>query len=365
MRELREILDAFHELTERGETAVLASLVHASGSTYRRPGARMLIRADGSFLGLLSGGCLEGDLVEHAARVRREGQPTLVHYDATVEDDMIWGLGLGCAGRVEILLEPIDATHPGPLRWLEAWLGTRTHGAMATDLSPERLGQRVAFDLEAGCRPGPGAEVDPELEGWLRDAVTTGRGRRFEREGRDLAIEEVAPPLRLVVFGAGPDAGPVVRLAQDLGWETHVADGRPAYARAEAFPGARVVCAPADEAVASVGVDADTFALVMTHHYLHDRALLASLLPGPAAYIGLLGPKARADDLLADLEAQGAGPEDGADARLHAPAGLDLGGEGPEAIALALIAEVQAYAAGRSGGWLRDRKGPIHDPDAG
>ncbi len=357
---MREIQPAFRALAARGETGVLASLVHAAGSTYRRPGARMLIRPDGSTLGLLSGGCLEGDLVEHAARVRAQDRPALVHYDATGEDDVIWGLGLGCAGLVDILLEPVDAARPGPLPWLEAWHADRTVGAIATDLRPERLGARVSFDTETGTRAAAGAESDPELERWLREAVAPGRGRRITQDSRDVAIEVVVPPLRLVVFGAGPDAEPVVRLAGELGFETHVVDGRPAYAREESFPGARVLCVPAEEAVAAVSVDADTYALVMTHHYLHDRALLADLLPGPAAYIGLLGPKARAEDLLEDLGLADGPP----DPRLHAPAGLDLGGEGPEAIALSLIGEVQARAAGRSGGWLRGRKGPIHDADA-
>ena len=140
-------------------------------------------------------------------------------------------------------------------------------------------------------------------------------------------------------------------------------DGRPAYARPERFPGARVRCLPAEEAVAGVGVDRDTYAVVMNHHYLHDRAILGDLLGSAAPYVGLLGPKRRADDLLADLATGGVRFGDEELARLHAPAGLDLGGEGPEAIALALVGEILAIARGRRGGWLRDRKGPINDPE--
>jgi xanthine/CO dehydrogenase XdhC/CoxF family maturation factor len=176
-------------------------------------------------------------------------------------------------------------------------------------------------------------------------------------------VEVVPPPRRLVVFGAGPDAAPVARLGVELGFEVELVDHRSAYARPERFPGARVHLVPTEEAVARVGVDRDTYVLVMTHHYLIDRALLSALLPSAIPHVGLLGPKQRADDLLADLERLGIQLSADQRARLHAPAGLDVGGEGPEAIALSLLAEVMAVAEGRPGGWLRDRKGPIHEPE--
>jgi xanthine/CO dehydrogenase XdhC/CoxF family maturation factor len=155
----------------------------------------------------------------------------------------------------------------------------------------------------------------------------------------------------------------VARIAVELGWDVELVDHRAAYARPGPFPGARVHLAAADEAVARVGVDRDTYVLVMTHHYLVDRTLLSELLPSPAPYIGLLGPSRRAQDLLAEVEQMGIALTTEQQARLHAPAGLDIGGDGPEAIAVSLLAEVVAVAESRPGGWLRDRKGPIHDPD--
>ena len=357
MRELRDILAAFHALRE-GDTAVLASVVHAAGSTYRRPGARVLVLPGDEMIGLISGGCLEGDLLEHAARVRGSGTPSLVRYDATTEDDIVWGLGLGCAGVVEVLLERVSQDHPGPLPLLAARLDARETGAFATALEGEQLGRRWVLQPDGTFEGRP----DDDIRTALVEALRAGRSRRIVTARGGVAIEVVRLPLRLVVFGAGPDAGPVVRLAHELGWDVELLDPRPAYARPDRFPGTRVHCVPADEAVAYAGVDEDTYAIVMTHHYLHDRMLLADLLPTRSPYLGLLGPKQRTEDLLADLAGQGVVFSEEQRARLHGPAGLDLGGEGPEAIALSLIAEIQAVSEGRPGGWLRARKGPIHDP---
>ncbi len=358
MRELREILAALEGLSER-DIAVLASVVRAEGSTYRRPGARMLMLPDDTMIGLIGGGCLEGDLLGHATEVRSSGRPRVVHYDATREDDVIWGLGLGCAGIVDVLLEPVSKQWPGPLAWLGAWRTARATGAFATALEEGRLGQRWA--LHPGGRL-EGAAAGESLRAALRDALASGRSRRLRTSEGEIAIEVAHPPLRLVVFGAGPDAVPVAHLALELGWDLELVDPRPAYARPERFPGARVHCATAEEAVARVGVAGDTYTLVMTHHYLYDRAILADLLVSPVPYVGLLGPKRRAEDLLADLAGQGVRLSDDQVARLHGPAGLDLGGEGPETIALSLVSEILAVDQERSGRWLRDRKGPIHDP---
>lgn len=357
MRELRDILAAFYAL-RAGDTAVLASVVHAAGSTYRRPGARLLVLPGDETIGLISGGCLEGDLLEHAERVRRSDSPLLVHYDATTEDDIVWGLGLGCAGIVDVLLERVSRDQPGPLAWLAAWLDARETGAIATALDSELLGRRWALHQGGTFERDP----DSEIRSALAKALRARRSRRITTARGTVAIEVVRPPLRLVVFGAGPDVGPVVRLARELGWDLELFDPRPAYARPDRFPGTRVHCVPAEEAVACAEIDEDTYAIVMTHHYLHDRAILAGLLPTSSPYVGLLGPKQRADDLLADLANRGVTLSEEQRARLHAPAGLDLGGEGPETIALSLIAEIQAVSESRRGGWLRARKGPIHDP---
>ena len=137
MRELRNILGAFDQLVAAGDGAVLASVVAVNGSTYRRPGARTLILPDETTIGLVSGGCLEGDLTLRAREVRADGRPRLAHYDSTQESDIVWGLGLGCAGMVDVLLERVDSRHPGPLEWLRECLAARQPGVIVSALGPE------------------------------------------------------------------------------------------------------------------------------------------------------------------------------------------------------------------------------------
>lgn len=357
MRELREILRHWRRLSSEGGVGVLASVVHAEGSTYRRAGARVLVLPDERSVGLLSGGCLEGDLLLRARRVRESGEAVLVRYDGTA-DDLVWGLGLGCAGIVEVLLEPVDAARPGPLAWLDECLAARRPGVLATVLASP--------DLALGTRFVDGGDGAPAAIRRAMERVRSeGRTRAFEEPGTRALLEFVEPPLPLLVLGAGPDAAPVVGLAVELGWEVTVADARPAYARREHFPAAREVLRVAPEdAPARLEVGPETVAIVMTHHYLHDKVLLRWLLTTRARYVGMLGPRQRTLDLLRDLRDEGFEPAEESLTRLHAPAGLDIGGEGAQEIALSLAAEIRAVLAGRRGGPLRERKGPIHDPVA-
>jgi xanthine/CO dehydrogenase XdhC/CoxF family maturation factor len=357
VRELRDILEAFEGIGP-GEAGVLASVVRTEGSTYRRPGARMLVLPDEELVGLISGGCLEGDLLEHSRAVRASGEPRLVRYDHSGEDDVMWGLGLGCAGAVDVWLERVDAAHPGPLPALRRWLAGRERGALATALDGPRAGTRRTTD-GAGLE-GPLAEAD--VDAALGEALASGRGGRFPLAGADVCIEVFTPPLRLALFGAGPDARPLVRAAAGLGWDVVVCDHRPAFAKPERFPEATVREVGVEHAVGEADVDASTHAVVMTHHFENDGKLVRALLASAAPYIGVLGPQRRTGDLLAGLESGGfsIGPDERA--RIFGPAGLDLGADAPHEIALAIVAEIQDVAAGRDGGRLRERSGPIHDP---
>jgi xanthine/CO dehydrogenase XdhC/CoxF family maturation factor len=361
MRELRDILDAYERLSDCGEAGVLASVVHVEGSTYRRTGARMLVLPDETLVGLISGGCLEGDLLEHARRVRATGAPELVKYDHRGEDDIVWGLGLGCAGAVDVWLERVDRAHPGPLAWLATWSDARENGALATALSGRRAGERRALGAQSGLA---GTLAHAAVDAALRECLASGGGRHFAVPalGGDVLIEVVRTPLRLALFGAGPDAIPLARFARELGWDVAVMDHRAAYAVADRFPGADVRLAEVPLLVERAEVDARTHAVVMTHHYLHDRTILRGLLASAAPYVAVLGPKQRTRDLLADLEKEGAAVGEDERARVFGPAGLDIGADAPEEIALAICAEVQAFASRRPGGALRKRKGPIHEP---
>ncbi|HEX2486860.1 MAG TPA: XdhC family protein [Myxococcota bacterium] len=355
MRELRDIAAAFDALAP-GEVAVLATVVYVEGSTYRRAGARALVLPDERVVGLLSGGCLEGDLVLRAREVSARRAAERVRYDHRGEDDLLWGLGLGCAGLVDVLLQPVSREAPGPLPRLREALAGPGPALVATVVARE--GEAApALGAEAALSSGERAAL--EASG-LRARTRWREGQGFRVE---LLEERIAPPTTLVVFGAGPDAAPVVRLAAALGYAVRVVDPRPGLARPERFPEADaiVACEP-DDAVSRSGVTPNDVAIVMTHHYLHDRAILGALLEAPPRYVGVLGPKRRTEDLVRDLRESGRAPAPEALERLHAPAGLDVGADGADEIALALLAEATAVLAGRRGGPLRERKGPIHEP---
>jgi xanthine/CO dehydrogenase XdhC/CoxF family maturation factor len=314
-----------------GQPAVLATLVHVAGSSYRRPGARLLLLPDGTRVGSISGGCLEEDVLARARRVLASGASEIAVYDTTSENDLVWGVGLGCQGVVQIVLERIEVARP-------AWVA-----ALATNLR-----QRRATDLAVGwgkTRPSG-----------TRLAVTAA-DRGDEPDFR----ETIAAPPALVICGAGDDAQPLVRLAKELGWHVSVSDTRAAYATPERFPGAdRVMAAPVPECCRGFADDDRTFVVVMTHRYADDREYLRELLPRALPYLGQLGPRKRTDRLLEELARTGTTMEPAYLAKLHAPVGLDLGGGTPETVALAIVAEIQARLAGHAGGSLRDRPGPIH-----
>lgn len=363
MRELRDILTALEGLQRRGEAAALATVVRARGSTYRREGARLLVLPDGRTVGSISGGCLEGDVTEVAREVLQTGRPRLLTYDLTSDDDSVWGLGLGCNGAIDVFVERVKEDAVTALR--RAVEGRHAVAVVTVLSSPEgrpEPGTRLTVPEEG---PGEGSLGDPALDGRVvelaRRQLDSRKSTTLSVEGIQVFVEAVTPPLPLVICGAGHDAGPLVRMAHQLGWRVTVVDSRPAFAVRDRFPEAdEVVLARDDEVVRVVPVDSHTCVVVMTHNFLHDVALLRGLLSTPARYIGLLGPRARTERLLAELETSGVRVDDAQRARLYAPVGIDIGAESPEEIALSILAEIQAVRAGRPVPSLRDRPGPIH-----
>lgn len=330
MKELPAIVTAL--VAPDAQPAVLATLVSVEGSSYRRPGARLLVSAAGGRLGSISGGCLEEDVMARAARVHATGRPDAVVYDTTSENDLVWGVGLGCHGIVRVLLEKVPPQPPWARALAENFKRRRTTALAITHGGEDSAtwGTRLA---------APGDCADPDR----------------------LFLEMVAPPPPLVIFGAGDDAQPLARLARELGWQITVADPRAAFATVERFPMAdALVVGPAEALVEKTAPGPDTLAVVMTHHYVHDVPLLRALLARPLAYLGLLGPRKRAEKILADLAAQGVAISAEQRARLHAPVGLDLGADSPEQVALSMVAEMQAVLARRNARPLRERTQPIH-----
>lgn len=304
----------------------LATLVSVGGSSYRRTGARRVISPNGSSLGAISGGCLEQDLQTRAfALLKSSNNSELVTYDTKSENDLLWGTGTGCHGVVKILLERVSA-YP---EWAEHVLSAQQH-------------RRVVYlqtnwgnhDSNSGTR---GSSPSPET-------------------GHQTLQQIIEPTHRVVVFGAGDDAVPLSHFIRDLGWEHIICDPRKEFATSARFPAADLVkCCPVDHAVTEVDWDDHTVAVVMTHHYRYDLPLLKVLVPMQLPYLGLLGPKERGERLLRDA---GFDPQT---AGLHNPIGLDLGGDGSEAVALSIVAEIQAHLHRRNAQPLRNRTKPMHD----
>jgi len=333
MFELQSILQALAERPQ--EPAVLCTLVRVEGSSYRTPGARMLYYSDGFRTGMISGGCLENDTALRAQQILRSDRPAeTIIYDTTSENDLVWGVGLGCHGRVHVFIEKL----PRPPRW--------TAGLAAN------LASRQPTSLAVVYRADNSALLGTHLTADLPAAAVS---------GVEIFREIIAPPPSLVIFGAGDDAQPLARLALELGWHVTIADPRPAQATPDRFPGAhRLVTGPVENLTGLVDPVPEALGVVMTHHYVHDLPLMRQLLPRPLAYLGLLGPRMRTEKILATLEAEGLSITPEARARLHAPVGLDLGATTPEGVALSILAEMQARLAGRAPIHLRDRCAPIH-----
>jgi xanthine dehydrogenase accessory factor len=337
----------FRGYRERREPLVLATIVHTIGSTYRKSGAQMLLAADGSAAGLLSGGCLEADLMERARKVLDTGEAMIAEYDTRSSDDLIWGIGLGCEGAMRILLTKLHAGNDyQPFAYVDEC--RREHIAAgfalvtASDNPSFRLGKAYWGENKL---PAP---VQAALESAARRSNRAERAvASVQADGATFLVTPIELPIRLLVLGAGPDAMPLVEIAGLMGWQVAVFDHRPAYAVSERFPRAhRVAVNPANALSQVVGAAHFDAAVVMSHHLTSDESYLRALADSSIPYIGLLGPAPRRARLLGDIgdKAHGLGE------RLHGPIGLDIGANSPETIALAIVSEIQAVLAGRHGG---------------
>ncbi len=373
MSEITDVLAAIESMSAQGQKMALATIVAVRGSTYRRPGARLLVPEEGVPIGNISGGCLEGDVADMARVVMDEGTARLAGWDLTADDDAVWGLGLGCNGAIEVFIEPAEeaALVASALRAaLEEDRPICVITAIESEDAAVEPGARIVVrpDTDAGPDGSLGsASLDAEAVAAARELLAAERSEvRTLTGGVRAFIEVLEPPLRLLVCGAGHDAIPLTRAAAGLGWNAIVVDDRPAFLTTDRYPDAGgFVHVEAPELTAkTTPIDAHTFAVVMTHNFLRDKEYLRSLLESPAVYIGMLGPGARTERLLMELRDEGVTITDEDRARTHGPAGLDLGAEGPEEIAQSIVAEIIAVKRARGGGFLKERPGPIHDRPA-
>jgi xanthine/CO dehydrogenase XdhC/CoxF family maturation factor len=383
MNEVRTLVKAFDAANVRGERCALATVVSVEGSSYRRPGARMLVCEGGTSTGTISAGCLESDVIEHAKRVIKAGATKLVEYDtASTSDEMAWGLGLGCNGIVRVLVEPLAhgslyaaalrrscEAHDNVAPVLVATVYQHTPSESAPAAARVETGARLFINHEGEVsREKLSDRVAAVLEGEMRELSRGGEtsgARVCDVDGGAVKVfvETLLPPVQLVVFGAGHDALPVVELARQLGWQTEVVDPQARPASLSRFAMAdRVTLARPEDVGAQVSITPRTLTLLMSHNYSHDLALLRFLLASPARYIGVMGPRKRTERMLSELAAgeDAFRPEEADLARLYSPAGLDIGANAPAEIALSIVAEMRAVLDVRRGGMLRERRGSIH-----
>lgn len=372
MNESQAILEGFESSQKNGEITFLATVVKTQGSTYRRPGAKMLMTNTGRTIGTISAGCLENDVFEHTQQRMSDGEPIVVTYDSTASEDILWGFGLGCNGIVQVLIERLERESiPNAIAFTQECFHQKHLGIIATVFAFEG-----AVEVKLGSRlllyPDGKFITDIKDANLIQSLIADSQAAFANQKSRisnyqlalgsaEVFIEVIQPPTPLVIFGAGYDAVPVAQFAQALGFHVTVVDCRANEATRARFPLPYDVILSGREIVhKQIFIDDYTVAVVMTHNYLDDLEILKILLPSPARYIGVLGPKLRTERLLEDLRSQGIVYNTEQLKRLHSPIGIDIGADTPEGIAIAIIAEIQAVLTNRSGNFLRNRNQPIH-----
>jgi xanthine dehydrogenase accessory factor len=372
MKEIQAIIQAFEAAQQQEKQTALATVVHVQGSSYRRPGARMLITADGQLTGAISGGCLEGDALRKALLVMERQQPMLVTYDTTDEDDAKLGVGLGCEGIIHIVIEPILPDRPdNPIQLLKNISTQRQHAVLVMLFS---LNDRREVQPGTCLLQLPGGNVTARVgNDGLQKAITAdaktafinqvSATKTYVSEGKQFTafIELIKPAVSVVIIGAGNDAIPVAQMANLMGWQVTVADGRPAYATAARFPTAnQVLVTKPDQVIEQITIDAQTVFVLMTHNYNYDLKVLRQLITQRVTYIGMLGPRKKLVRMLDELKTEGIEPTAEQLATVYGPVGLNIGAENAEEIALSIIAEIKAVIAGRTGECLRNSVDTIH-----
>ena len=365
MHELQEIIKAFEVNQQQGENTFLATIVNSFGSTYRQKGAKMLITETGEIVGTLSGGCVENDIFQYTKQISDE--PLLISYDATSEEDLIWGFGLGCNGAVQILLEKLDYSWKlSPLNLINECLTNKKHGAIATIFEIEG-----EIDVKLGSRffvyPDNTTHTDIQeqnLKKAITDDTISAKNTRQSTVNKyqsslgsvDVFIEVITPPLSLIIFGAGRDVLPVAKLAKAIGWQVTVVDCRAQEKTYQRFAFAdNIILTRRDIISQQISVDENDVAVVMTHNYFDDYNIIKFLLPTKISYLGVMGSKNRIAKIIEDLNPTKTQLE-----KLYSPIGLDIGADTPAEIANSIISEIQAVSSKRNASFLKYRSQPLH-----
>ncbi|GAB3004379.1 XdhC family protein [Cyclobacterium sediminis] len=373
MKEIKEIIKAYNLAVQHNEKTALATVVKVEGSSYRQPGARMLITENGALTGAISGGCLEGDALKKAQMVIFKQQSMLVTYDTTDDDDAKFGVGLGCNGIIHILIEPIvENKENNPIQLLKACTTNRAPKVLVTlfDLKNNRASQPgtlLLFQEKEAISSQAFKQIKTEVQNSILEACSTvfthskSLIQSIEQSNFTAFVENMQPSIRLNIIGAGNDVLPLVKLAKAMGWDIVIADGRSDLVTPTRFPEAiSLLRGKANEVAAQLKVDRKTAVVLMSHNFNYDLEILKGLYPYNCPYIGVLGPKKKLLKLMDQLANQDIALQEKEENLIFGPMGLDIGAESPEEIALSILSEVKAVMAGNVGGHLRAKNGPIH-----
>jgi xanthine/CO dehydrogenase XdhC/CoxF family maturation factor len=366
MKEIKRILHIYDQIDLSQRKLALATVVYVEGSAYRRPGARMLISDDGRWEGAISGGCLEGDALRKARQVILDGRSTVVRYDTMDDDANSLGVGLGCNGIIDVFIEPIDPTDTfNPIALLRDFVQRRDQRVIATVYRSD-----AATTLSAGTRFVCMDKSGDAIPVWLLNDVETvmDLGKplttTYLLDGGfvDVFIERIDPGIELVIFGAGYDTIPLTNLATEIGWQVTITEDCIAHLSPKRFPQATCMLY-ADAAVVTqkITITDRTAAVLMSHNYKYDLAVLTNLLATSVPYIGVLGPRKRYEKMQTEWRRAGQHFSPQVLNQVHSPIGLDLGAETPDEIALSILAEIKAFFSQRTGGFLKEKVGPIHE----
>lgn len=379
MKELKSIIDTYNKIDFEKHQAAIATVVRVEGSSYRRSGARMLMIDDGRWTGAISGGCLEGDALRKARQAILNGRPSLVTYDTmTDKDAMSLGVGLGCNGIIDVLIEPVNAQDPVQIKFLNDIVLNEKPAVLATVFISSnedkiRVGKQWMLNEEGPVGDEFKNSDDVKHSNLLSKVVADmevvynqGTSLNFNYELNDgttltVFIEYLKPSIHLVIFGGGFDAVPLQSFAKNLGWKVTVTDDCVAHIAPARFPLAdSLLPASRNEVVIKLNINNYTAAVLLSHNYKYDYAVFSDLIETDIPYIGILGPKKKFQKMIEQLENEGVSIKKEILEKIHAPIGLDIGAELPEEIAISIIAEIQAKFNNAKGEMLKHKEGPIH-----
>jgi xanthine dehydrogenase accessory factor len=372
MNELVEIIKAYDAAKQAGKSCVLATVVHLEGSSYRRPGARMLVLENGLMIGAISGGCLEGDALKKALLTFSEKQSRLVTYDTSDEDDASVGIQLGCEGIIQVLFEYInEADLLNPIELLRKANAKRQSVTIVTlfDLTNKKnnqIGTCFLQEQDGQITSTPAAThydeiIAASVKEAFANAASSFKAYTQQAVTTNIFVEFIVPVISLVVVGAGNDAVPMMQIASIVGWEVKVVDGRNTHAKVDRFINAcQVLVSKPENVLAQIAIDNRTCFVLMTHNYKYDLQMLKALLNTSVPYIGVLGPKKKLQKMLEELKESGFIITEAMLSRIYGPTGLDIGAETAEEIASSIIAEIQAAFNGKNGTMLKWKQDLIH-----